>query len=380
MTVDGTTQAGTGTGTGTAARPGAVAPGRAAEELELKRDEFRLAVRMGLIRTLPDPVTVPDPRGAHQDRSPERRRVARAELDRLKSAPDFPGGLRDRVRAVGAAEAAGLLSIAYDRFNRLARTGHLSPVRFYLNRYRAVTWLYLAAEVTAFGEANPGLLKGRLPAEVREREAVGEDLRARNWRSRHLSLLLRGTDDPWARAAAIASLLDPVQVAEVVDDPYERSYLDRLRPSPPPGFPVAGASHETAVRLVRADDPDEILWHRISLALALDEARAARQAPSPGDRRRPGQDPEAEQRPEPLAKPAAPPVTEATGRAEAEQVARRAARPARRAPHRPGADRGTAPSGRASGPRRPGLLGRIRRALPGGRTAGGGWGQGRDWS
>ncbi|MEU2547729.1 DUF6397 family protein [Streptomyces roseolus] len=345
-----------------------VAPVRAAEELELKRDEFRLAVRMGLIRTAPNPVAVPDPRGAHRDRPPERRPVARAELDRLRAAPDFPEGLRERVRAVGAGEAAGLLSVSYDRFNRLARTGHLSPVRFYLNRYRMVVWLYLAAEVTAFGEENPGLLTGRLPAGVRERHAAGEDLRARNWRSRHLSLLLRGTDDPWARAAAIASLLDPVQVAEVVDDPYERAYLDRLRPAPPPGLPVAGASHETAVRLVRADDPDEILWHRMSLALALDEARAVRQAPYPGERRRPVQEPDPE-----------PPATEAAGRAEAGQAAGPPVRPAPRPPARPHAGRGAPSPGRAPGPRRPGLLGRIRRALPGRTPAGGRWGQGRDW-
>ncbi|MFE5791521.1 DUF6397 family protein [Streptomyces sp. NPDC056503] len=329
-----------------------VAPARAAEELELRREEFRLAVRMGLIRTAPLPVPVPAPesRAALRDRAPERRPVERAELDRLKAAPDFPDGLRRRVRVVGAGEAAGLLSITHDRFVRLARTGHLSPVRFYLNRYRAVIWLYVAAEVAAFGEEHPGLLSGRLPAEVRRREAAGEDLRARNWRSRHLALLLRATDDPWARAAAIASLLDPVQVAEVVDDPYERAYLDRLRPAPPPGLPVAGAAHEVAARLVRADDPDEILWHRVSLALALDEARAARQAPYPGERPRPAPAPVPEPEPEP--EPVGVPVAGATGRAEA---------------------------GRAAGSPRPGLLGRIRRALPGRAALGGGWGERRDW-
>ncbi|NML51929.1 hypothetical protein HHL19_23575 [Streptomyces sp. R302] len=363
MTVDETTRA--------------VAPVRAAEELELKRDEFRLAVRMGLIRTVPNPVAVPDPRGAHRDRPPERRPVARAELDRLKAAPDFPDGLRERVRAVGAGEAAALLSIAYDRFNRLARTGHLSPVRFYLNRYRAVVWLYLAAEVTEFGEKNPGLLTGRLPADVRERDAAGEDLRARNWRSRHLSLLLRDTDDPWARAAAIASLLDPLQVAEVVDDPYERTYLDRLRPVPPPGVPVSGAAHETAARLVRADDPDEILWHRMSLALALDEARTARQAPHPGERRRPA--PEQDSTPQ----PEHPPAAEATEREEPAREAEPAVAPPTPRPlpppGRPRTDRAAPPPGRATATRRPGLLRRIRRALPGRTTTGGGWGEGHDW-
>ncbi|MFD8011002.1 DUF6397 family protein [Streptomyces sp. NPDC058955] len=344
-----------------------VSAARAAEELELKREEFRLAVRMGLIRTVP----VPDPggtlrdRGSGRDRVPERRPVERAELDRLKAAPDFPDGLRERVRTVGAGEAAGLLGITHDRFGRLARTGHLSPVRFYLNRYRTVIWLYVAAEVTAFGEEHPALLSGRMPAAVRER-AAREDLRARNWRTRHLGLLLRGSDDPWVRAAAIASLLDPVQVAEVVDDPYERGCLDRLRPAPPPGFPVTGAAREVADRLVRAEDPDEILWHRMSLALALDEARAARRAPHPGER------------PRPAAEPARPPVTPADpARSPARTPIPPVALPT--APRStPPRGRATRPPGRAPRTRGPGLLARIRRSLPA-RTTGAGWGARRDW-
>ncbi|MFJ5829232.1 DUF6397 family protein [Streptomyces sp. NPDC093089] len=247
-----------------------VAPARAAQELELRRDEFRLAVQLGLVRT------VPTGEGG-------RRRVERCELDRLRAAPDFPAGLRDRVRTVGTGEAADLLSITPERFTRLARTGYLSPVRFTLNRYRAVVWTYLAEEVTDFGRRCPALLAGRLPLDLRERLAAHEDRRPRNWRSRRIGLLLRATDDPWARAAAIASLLDPVQLAEVVDDPYERAHLDRLRPPPPSGMPVAAAAHDIAERLTRADEPDEILWHRMSLALALDEARARRSAPYPGD-------------------------------------------------------------------------------------------------
>ncbi|MFE0648707.1 DUF6397 family protein [Streptomyces sp. NPDC059534] len=248
----------------------AVTPGRAAQELELRRDEFRLAVQLGVVRT------VPTGEGG-------RRHVERCELDRLRGAPDFPVGLRDRVRTVGTGEAAALLSITPERFTRLARTGHLSPVRFALNRYRAVVWTYLAEEVSDFGRRCPALLTGRLPLDLRERLAAHEDRRPRNWRARRLGLLLRATDDPWARAAAIASLLDPVQVAEVVDDPYERAHLDRLRPPPPSGMPVAAAAHELAERLTRADEPDEILWQRMSLALALDEARARQPAPYPGD-------------------------------------------------------------------------------------------------
>ncbi|MFE6461633.1 DUF6397 family protein [Streptomyces cinereoruber] len=254
-----------------------VTPARAAQELELKRDEFRLAVQLGLVRTVP---VGEGGRGGRQ-------RVERRELDRLRAAPDFPAGLRDRVRAVGTREAAALLGITPERFTRLARTGHLSPVRFSLNRYRAVVWTYLAEEVADFGRACPALLTGRLPLELRERLAAHEDLRPRNWRARRLALLLRAAADPWARASAIASLLDPLQVAEVVDDPYERAHLDRLRPPPPPGMPVPAAAREIAERLARADDPDEILWHRLSLALALDEARAACPAPYPGETARP---------------------------------------------------------------------------------------------
>ncbi len=247
-----------------------VTPARAAQELELGREEFRLAVQLGLVRTVPV---------GERDR----RRVERRELDRLRAGPDFPDGLRDRVRAVGTGEAAALLEITPDRFTKLARTGHLSPVRFSVNRYRAVVWMYLAEEVAEFGLTCPSLLTGRLPLDVRERIAAHEDLRPRNWRARRLSLLLRAAADPWARAAAIASLLDPVQVAEVVDDPYERAHLDRLRPPLPPGMPSRSAAREIAERLTRADDPDEILWHRMSLALAVDEARAEESAPYPGD-------------------------------------------------------------------------------------------------
>ncbi|MEV7374739.1 DUF6397 family protein [Streptomyces sp. NPDC090301] len=252
-----------------------VTPGRAAQELELGRDEFRLAVQLGLVRTVPAGES-------------GRRRVERGELDRLKAAPDFPAGLRDRVRAVGTTEAAALLGITPERFTRLARTGHISPVRFSLNRYRAVVWTYLAEEVAGFGLACPALLTGRLPLELRERLAAQEDVRPRNWRARRLGVLLRAADDPWAQAAAVASMLDPVQVAEVVDDPYERAHLDRLRPPAPPGMPVGAAGRDIAERLTRADDPDEILWHRLSLALALDEARTAQAAPYPGDVARSG--------------------------------------------------------------------------------------------
>ncbi|MEV4946529.1 DUF6397 family protein [Streptomyces sp. NPDC053755] len=282
-----------------------LALGRAAQELELRREEFRLALQLGLVRTVPaagpggpagDGTAGPPGSlgtgstrgsfGTGGTRGPfgargARRRVDRREIDRLRAAPDFPHGLRERVRAVGTAEAAALLSVTPDRFTKLARTGHFSPVRFYLNRYRTVVWLYLAGELGEFALAHRELLTGRLPRPVRERFEAGEDHRPRNWRARRLGLLLRSTEDPWERAAAIASLLDPVQLAEVADDPYERAYLDRLRPEPPSGRTESAAALEITDRLLLADDPDEILWHRLSLVLALDEAREQRQAPRP---------------------------------------------------------------------------------------------------
>ncbi|MEU3688540.1 DUF6397 family protein [Streptomyces narbonensis] len=270
-----------------------VTPGQAAEELELRRGEFRLAAQLGLVRTVP----VGDG---------ERRRVERAEVDRLRAAPDFPEGLRERVRAVGTREAAALLSVPQDRFTRLARTGHFSPVRFYLNRYRAVVWMYLAAEVAEFALSHPALLSGRLPQDVRERLDAHEDCRPRNWRARRLALLLRATDDPWSRAAAIASMLHPVHLAEVVGDPYERAHLDRLRPPPQSGHSVSPAARETAERLALADEPDEIVWLRMSLALALEEARADRPAPHPGEARDQAHVPRQQSQPPPPVEPPPP--------------------------------------------------------------------------
>ncbi|MEU6975684.1 DUF6397 family protein [Streptomyces sp. NPDC046371] len=262
----------------------AVTPGRAAEELGLRRDEFQLAVQLGIVRTVSAATGSASAAGPDGPGAGARRRVHRSEIERLRAAPDFPEGLRERVRVVGATEGARLLEVTRDRFTRLARTGHFSPLRFYVNRYRAVVWLYPAAELAEFALNHPGLLSGRLPLDVRSREDGHEDWRPRNWRARRLGSLLRASRDPWVRTAAIASLLDPLQVAEVVDDPYERAYLDRLRPEPPAWRPTGPTARERADRLMLADDPDEILWHRMSLALALDEARADRPAPLPDGR------------------------------------------------------------------------------------------------
>lgn len=261
----------TGDATGAGPEKGAadtVPSGRAAAALELRRGEFELAVDLGHVRTTPG-------RGAG------RRRVTLEEIARLREADGFPEALRERVRTVGTAEAAQILSTTSARFTRLARTGHLTPVRFRLNRYRAVVWLYLASEVREFAERNADLLVGKLPPGLRAGVDEGEDWRARNWRGRRLAMLLRLADGPWARSAAIASLLDAALVAETVDDPHERTHLARLRPEAPYGRTESPAMREITDRLLLADDPDEIVWHRTSLRLSLDEARASGPAPRP---------------------------------------------------------------------------------------------------
>ncbi|WP_055528836.1 DUF6397 family protein [Streptomyces alboniger] len=245
----------------------------AARGLGLKRGEFDLAVVLGRICTVGD--------GAGGQR-----RVTHEEIERVRGSEGFPESLRAGIRAVGTTEGAGLMDISPGRFTRLARVGALTPVKFYLNRYRAVVWLYLAEELRQFAEteANAELLTGRLPGTLRARLEEGQDLRARNWRGRHADFLLRQSEDPWERVAAMASLLDPVQLAEIIRDPYERAYLNRLKPVPrtsgAPDSPVA----RIVERITTADDPDEIRWLRSSLLIGLVQARAQRPAPRPAPR------------------------------------------------------------------------------------------------
>ncbi|MFD4797836.1 DUF6397 family protein [Streptomyces anulatus] len=266
----GTRVEGEGGPTSSAAPAATVAAGRAAQELGIRRAEFELAVHLGLI------AVVGTPGGG-------RPRVHEEEIARLREQPGFPDGLAERVRTVGTAEGAALLDIAPARFTRLARAGCVSPVTFYLNRYRAVVWLYLADELAAFASREPELLAGRTPLGMRTMLESGADWRPRNWRSQRIDRLLNRTRDPWVRTAVQASALDPVQLAEVVDDPYERAYLVRVRPEPVFGRPGAMAAREAMGELMLADDPDEILWRRVNLTLELDGAREDRPAPRPGD-------------------------------------------------------------------------------------------------
>ncbi|MFF3957070.1 DUF6397 family protein [Streptomyces sp. NPDC001890] len=287
---------------------GTVAVGAAAQELRLKRGEFAIAVHLGLIR-----LTVPRDGG--------RPRVGCEEIGRLRSQDGFPEELRERVRTVGTAKGAQQLGISPDRFTKLARAGCFTPVTFYLNRYRAIVWLYLADELTGFAARESQLLTGRSPAWLRDRLQGGADCRAVNWRSRRVERLLSLMEDPWARVAVLADTLDPVQLAEVVDDPYERAYLARMRSGPAFGPTGPVWARETTARLMQADEPDEMLWRRVSLITELDNAREARQAPRPGGDRRafpcPGAEHEPapdsradpERGPESAAVPAPPPAT-----------------------------------------------------------------------
>ncbi|MEU1181865.1 DUF6397 family protein [Streptomyces sp. NPDC005820] len=256
---------------------------RAARELGLKRGEFDLAVHLGRISTVPD------------EGGGGRRVVPRPELDRLLGSAEE---LREHVRVVGTGEAATLMEVPASRFTRLARLGLVVPVKFYLNRYRAVVWLYLAEELEQFtADVHNGfLLKGRTPESMRAHLAAGRDLRARNWRGRHLGFLLRQCDDPWQRAGALAAFLDPLQIAEIVKDPYERSHLNRFRPGPPAhGAPGSPAAH-LVEKIVTADEPDEIAWLRADLDRTLAEARAHLPAPRPAPAR-PGDEPQSPERP-----------------------------------------------------------------------------------
>ncbi|MFF4209419.1 DUF6397 family protein [Streptomyces sp. NPDC001796] len=241
---------------------------RAARELDVKRGELDLAVQLGCVRTVPD------------DRGGGGRRITRAEIDRIRCEDGFPERLRKRVATVGTRDGAALMDVTPARFTRFARLGLIVPVKWYLNRYRAVVWLYLAEEVEQFasGEANAPLLTGRTPEGLRDQLDAGLDLRPRNWRGRHLGFRLRLTQDPWAKAAVVASLLDPAHVADVVRDPYERAELYRLRPAQSVQWPPDSPAARITAQIMIADDLDEVGWLRADLGRALIEARRERPA------------------------------------------------------------------------------------------------------
>ncbi|MFD8870679.1 DUF6397 family protein [Streptomyces sp. NPDC059590] len=246
-----------------------VAFDRAARELGLKLGEFELAVQLGEVLT----VAV----GAMG------RRVGRAELLRLAAAEGFPSALRARLRVVGTAEGAELLDISPGRFSRLARGGFFTPVRFYVNRYRAVVWLYLAAELRAFAEREPALLTGRIPAGLRATLSAGEDQRAARWRGRRIEQLLTRTEDPWERAAVWAAVLAPAELDATLTDPAERAYVRALMPRLAPVASGTGLAAEVIAAVVTVGDPTEIRRCRAALDTCVRDARRARPAPRPPD-------------------------------------------------------------------------------------------------
>ncbi|MFD3418950.1 DUF6397 family protein [Streptomyces decoyicus] len=243
--------------------------GRAARELELRTGEFELAVQLGEVRTVP---AGSDDRPAGTG-SLGRRRVPAEEITRLQAEPGFPDALRERIRAVSTTEAAALMGIGPGRAGRLTRVGCFSPVRFYVNRFGAVVWLYLAAEVADFADREPDLMRGNTPAAMRVMLDSGQDWRARQWRSRRVAQLMGQTDDPWEAAAVIAAVLPPEELASVAEEPLERSLLRRLRPTLASVITVTPAARESYERVLTADEFDEVLWYRVHLSRCLERAR-----------------------------------------------------------------------------------------------------------
>ena len=241
--------------------PECVAIGRAARELGLKQRECELAVRLGELRAQAGP-------------GPGRPRVPGTEVDRLAADPAAVAELRGRIRLVGSAAGAELLDVSPGRFVRLARGGFLSPVRFTVNRYRAVVWLYLAHELRAFAEVRPELLSGRHPRQLRETLGAGADLRPRHWRARRTRELVVLADGPWERAAARAAVLAGPELGRAVPDPDERNRLRELRPRLDTLWSDSPVVRRIAAGLGQAAGEDEIGWCRLQLAAELAEARA----------------------------------------------------------------------------------------------------------
>ncbi|MFJ9616129.1 DUF6397 family protein [Streptomyces noursei] len=242
---------------------------RAAQELELRTGEFELATQLGEVRTVP---AAPDRRPGSAG-PPARHRVPAAEVARLQAEPGFPETLRTRLRAVTTNEAAALMGIGPGRALRLTRAGCVGPVRFYVNRFGAVVWLYLASEITEFADREPELLQGNTPVAMRVMLTSGQDWRARQWRSRRVAQLMGRTDDPWESAAVIAAVLPPEELASVAEDPLERALLRRLRPVLASMITATPAARESFERVLTAEEFDEVLWYRVNLSRALETAR-----------------------------------------------------------------------------------------------------------
>ncbi|MCK7625709.1 DUF6397 family protein [Streptomyces sp. RS10V-4] len=272
--------------------------GHAARQLELRTGEFELAVQLEEVRTVP---AAPDRRPGRAG-PPARRRVPAEEVARLQAERGFPEALRERVRTVTTNEAAAMLGIGPGRALRLTRAGCVAPVRFYVNRFGAVVWLYLASEITAFADREPELLRGDTPPAMRVMLSGGQDWRGRQWRSRRIAQLMGQADDPWETAAVIAAVLPPEERASVAEDVRERALLRRLRPTLATALTATPAARESFERVLTAEEFDEVLWYRVNLSRALETARREapdrlRPAPAPPVGRRAGHVPEARNSP-----------------------------------------------------------------------------------
>ncbi|WP_405591899.1 DUF6397 family protein [Streptomyces sp. NBC_01190] len=249
---------------------------RAREELGLDHDDFDVALQTGEV---PSVVC-----------GPGQWKVPAEAVARLRSAEGHPEPLLARLRLVSSDEAAKLLGVGRERFVRLARAGYAHPLRWYVNQYQAVVWMYLAWEVAELGDTHPELLHGPLPQDLREAVAAGEDQRPRRWRARRTAQLVRDAHDAWEEAAVWAALLGPEIVADAVPDAFDRTHLRKLRGELPPGR--VGRASATRIREVTvADHPEEITLGLLALADALGRARALRPAPRPSSR--PGSGPPA---------------------------------------------------------------------------------------
>ncbi|WP_146075034.1 DUF6397 family protein [Streptomyces sp. Ru73] len=247
-----------------------LAMGRAARELGLKTGEFELAVQLDEVSTVP-----PGPGSVAG-----RRRVPATEIARLREEGGFPDTLRERIRVVGATEGAELMGIAPGRFLRLARAGCFGPVRFYVNRYGAIVWQYLATELASFAGKECGLIHGPTPPPMRALLTSGQDWRGRLWRSRRVAQLVTAADGSWAVSAAIAAVLPPEELASLVRDPAERIWLRKLRPCLSSANANTPRTREAVERAETAEEFDEVMWYRISLSRQLDAARQEHPAPA----------------------------------------------------------------------------------------------------
>ncbi|MER5782303.1 DUF6397 family protein [Streptomyces mobaraensis] len=248
--------------------------GRAARELGLRIGELDLAVQVGEVRTVAS-----GPEGtAGATGSAGPRRIRGEDVERHRSAEGFPDTLRARLRTVGTKEGAELAGIAPTRFVRLARGGLLVPVRFWINRYGAVVWQYLASDVVEFAERRPDLLTGRLPADLRAASDDGADRRGTRWRALRVEQLEAQAEDPWQRAAAAAAVLAPAQLVPAVPDQAERALIGALRPALTSVRPSAPAGRAAVEGVVFADGPDEVGHYQARVA-ALTAVARGRRAP-----------------------------------------------------------------------------------------------------